>query len=84
MLIKKYFSHVSAGIKKARITKSQLLAQSLLWFPLKKFYNIETSSWCYKTIFGGNLDFPKLRNWKTFIMISEPALKCENNAIYCF
>ena len=24
---------------------------------------------------------PKLRNWKTFVLMSEPAQKCENNAI---
>ena len=30
-------------------------------------------------MFGGNLDLPKLRNWKKFCTISEPALKCENN-----
>ena len=28
------------------------------------------------------LFLPKLRNWKTFVLMSEPALKCENNAIF--
>ena len=32
-------------------------------------------------LFGGNLDSPKLRNRKTFVLMSEPALKCENNVI---
>ena len=41
-----------------------------------------TCSRCYKTFFWGNLDFPKLRYWIKFVPMSEPALKCENNAIF--
>ena len=35
-----------------------------------------------KLFFGGKLDSPKLRNQKKFVLMSEPALKCENNAIF--
>ena len=35
-----------------------------------------------KNSFEGNLDYPKLRNWKKFVMISEPSLQNENNAIF--
>ena len=31
---------------------------------LKLFYQISSCSWCYKTIFGGNLDFPKINQLK--------------------
>ena len=34
-------------------------------------------SWCYKTFFGGNLDYPKIKKLKKFILIAEPAEKCE-------
>ena len=47
-----------------------------IWWP------IFCSSWCYKTFFGGNLDFPKLRYSKKFVLLHEPAQKCENNAIF--
>ena len=36
-----------------------------------------TCSWCYKTFFGGNLDFPKSKKLNKVLM-SEPAQKCEN------
>ena len=29
-----------------------------------------------------DLDLPKLRNWKKFILMSQRAQKCENNAIF--
>ena len=41
-----------------------------------------TSSQCYKTIFGGNLDFPKIKKWKKFVLMFKLALKCINNAIF--
>ena len=37
------------------------------------------SSWCYKTFFGGNLDFPKTKKFKKIVLMSEHALKYENN-----
>ena len=36
---------------------------------------------CYKTFFGGNLDFPKIKTLKKVCSMSEPAQKCENHAI---
>ena len=47
-------------------------------------YNKRPSSCslCYTTFFGGNLDFPKIKKWKKFVLMSEPALKCENNASF--
>ena len=33
-------------------------------------------------LFWGNLDFPKINIGKKFVTMSEPALKCENNAIF--
>ena len=33
-------------------------------------------------LFWGNLDFPKIKKLNFFVLISEPALKCENNAIF--
>ena len=44
--------------------------------------NNATCTWCYKTFFGGNLDFTKFKKWKKFLLMSEPALKCENNAVF--
>ena len=41
-----------------------------------------SNSWCYKTFYGGNLDFPKIKNWKKFLLMSEPEQKCENNASF--
>ena len=38
--------------------------------------------WCYKAFLEEIQISPKLRNWKMFAVISEPALKCENNAIF--
>ena len=32
------------------------------------------------SFFGGNLNFPKIKNGKKFVLMSKPALKCENNA----
>ena len=32
--------------------------------------------------FGGNLDSPKLRNVKKFVLMSKLTLKCVNNAIF--
>ena len=32
-----------------------------------------------KLFFGGNLDSPKLRNWKMLVFKSKPAQKCEKN-----
>ena len=29
-----------------------------------------------KLFSGGNLDFPKLRNWIKFVVVTEPAQKC--------
>ena len=34
-----------------------------------------------QNFFGENLDFPKIKKFKKFVVISEPAIKCENNAI---
>ena len=34
-----------------------------------------TCSWCYKTFFEGNLDFPKIKKWNT-------CTKCENSASF--
>ena len=36
-------------------------------------------SWCYRTFFGGNLDFSKIKKLKKFVLMPKPALKCENN-----
>ena len=36
----------------------------------------------YKTFFGGNLNFPKIKKWKKFILMSKPALEWWNNAIF--
>ena len=44
--------------------------------------NHTTSSLCYKINFGANLDFPKIKKLKKFALMSEPLLKCENNAIF--
>ena len=43
--------------------------------------NCKTSSicWCYKTFLEEIKISPKLRNWLKFVLISEPAQKCENN-----
>ena len=29
-------------------------------------------------LFGGNLDFPKIKTLKKFVLMPEPAQKCEN------
>ena len=29
-----------------------------------------------KLFFGENLDFPKIKKWKKFVLMSDPALKC--------
>ena len=41
--------------------------------------NIATCSWCYKTLFGGNLDFSKIKKWKKVCSDVWNGLKCENN-----
>ena len=33
-------------------------------------------------LFLGNLDFPKIKKLKKFVLMSEPTLECENNAIF--
>ena len=48
----------------------------------KNFQKIPSWSWCYKTFFGGNLDFPKIKNGKKYVLMSEPGLKCENKGTY--
>ena len=30
----------------------------------------------------GNLDFPNIKKLKKFVLMSKPAQKCENNAIF--
>ena len=34
-----------------------------------------------KLFFGENLEFPKIKKLKKIVLMSKPALKCENNAI---
>ena len=41
--------------------------------------NFSSSSRCYKTFSGGNLDFQKIKKLKKFVLMSEPALKFEKN-----
>ena len=33
-------------------------------------------------LFGGNLDFPKIKKLKKIVLMFEPALKCQDNAIF--
>ena len=44
-------------------------------------YYFFISSRCYKTLYGGNLDFHKVKKLKKFVLMNEHAQKCENNAI---
>ena len=44
-------------------------------------YYFFISSRCYKTLYGGNLDFHKVKKLKKFVLMIEHAQKCENNAI---
>ena len=49
---------------------------SLIWVQVDLYL-------CYKTLFGGNLDLPKITKFnKNFVMMSEPAQKCGNNDIF--
>ena len=41
-----------------------------------------TSSRCYKTLFGGNLDFPKIKKLKNVCCHVWTCTKCESNAIF--
>ena len=46
-----------------------------------QFFRGTTSVVNVENVFGGNLDFPKIKKLK-YVLMSEPALKCENNDIF--
>ena len=48
----------------------------------KTFFLSLKCSWCYKTFFGRNVDFQKIKKLKKFVLMSEPAQTFNKNAIF--
>ena len=68
---------VAKGFKK--LPEVQKIAQSGHTGGNRDSRTLQTSSWCYKTCFGGNLDLPQIEKLNKVCSDVEPAQKCENN-----
>ena len=48
-----------------------------------EYFSSSSNRQCYKTFFWTKSKFPpRLRHWKMFVLMYEPALKCKSNAIF--